>query len=53
MKLPRLLSETPPSRSNKKAESETVANSMDIMLMKRMNYIRNSLDTHDSLDQTC
>ena len=50
MRLPRLLSESPPhSRS---IDTDSIANAMDVMLMKRMNFIRNSLDTHDSLDET-
>ena len=44
------MSESPPhSRS---IDTDSIANAMDVMLMKRMNFIRNSLDTHDSLDET-
>lgn len=53
LKLPRLLSsETPSSRGTRLEQCDSVANSMDIMLMKRMHHIRNSLDKHDPVETT-
>lgn len=45
--LPRLLSNSP---TNKKAIDNN--NSMEVMMVKRMNYIRNSLDVHNPREVT-